>query len=181
MVKKPSMGRQKIDIKKIENPDARQVCFSKRRSGLFKKAAELCLLCNAQVAIIVFSPAGKIFTFGHPSVDSVIERFLRGHNAGTEIPQLGPMTEELSRHCCDLMEQVETEKKKKEVLQERGKPAAASGGQESWWEVDVRGRGLHELEEFKMSLEKLRDNVLNRAEELSRANSALVENYFKLV
>ena len=35
------MGRQKIEIRKIESEEARQVCFSKRRAGLFKKASEL--------------------------------------------------------------------------------------------------------------------------------------------
>ncbi|KAG9459099.1 hypothetical protein H6P81_003607 [Aristolochia fimbriata] len=122
----------------------------------------------------------QVFTFGHPSVDSVIERYLRGHKAGSEITQLGPVTRELSRHCCDLMEQVETEKKRNVGLQEKGRQASG-GAREYWWEADVRGYGLQDLEEFKMSLEKLRDNVLSRADELSKANMALVENYFTLI
>ncbi|KAG6518318.1 uncharacterized protein LOC122054891 [Zingiber officinale] len=39
--RKTSMGRQKIEIKRIESEEARQVCFSKRRAGLFKRANEL--------------------------------------------------------------------------------------------------------------------------------------------
>ena len=35
------MVREKIKIKKIDNVTARQVTFSKRRRGLFKKAKEL--------------------------------------------------------------------------------------------------------------------------------------------
>ncbi|CAL5401470.1 unnamed protein product [Camellia sinensis] len=74
--KKHSMGRQKIEIKKIEKKSQLQVTFSKRRAGIFKKAGELGVLCGAHVAVIVTSPAGKVFAFGNPSVDSVIDRFL---------------------------------------------------------------------------------------------------------
>ncbi|CAK9267861.1 unnamed protein product [Sphagnum jensenii] len=70
------MGRAKIEIKKIENPSARQVCFSKRRVGLIKKASELSILCGSDVGIIVFSQAGKAFSFGHPCVDYVIDKTL---------------------------------------------------------------------------------------------------------
>ncbi|KAK8967135.1 Agamous-like MADS-box protein AGL61 [Platanthera guangdongensis] len=45
--KRQSMGRQKIAMKIIEREEARQVCFSKRRAGLFKKATELSILGGA--------------------------------------------------------------------------------------------------------------------------------------
>lgn len=57
------MGRGKIEIKKIENANTRQVTFSKRRVGLLKKAKELAILCDAEVAVIVFSSTGKLFEF----------------------------------------------------------------------------------------------------------------------
>lgn len=57
------MTRQKIEIKKIVNPSARQVTFSKRRRGLFKKAQELSTLCDAEIAVIVFSTTGKLFEY----------------------------------------------------------------------------------------------------------------------
>lgn len=60
---KKKMGRGKIEIKKIENTNSRQVTFSKRRAGLLKKAQELAILCDAEVAVIVFSNTGKIFEF----------------------------------------------------------------------------------------------------------------------
>ncbi|GFP86803.1 mads-box protein jointless [Phtheirospermum japonicum] len=61
------MVRQKIQIKKIDNLTARQVTFSKRRRGLFKKAHELSTLCDADVALIVFSATGKLFDYSSPS------------------------------------------------------------------------------------------------------------------
>ncbi|KAL7208153.1 hypothetical protein ACSBR1_029990 [Camellia fascicularis] len=57
------MAREKIKIKKIDNITARQVTFSKRRRGLFKKAEELAVLCDADVALIIFSATGKLFDY----------------------------------------------------------------------------------------------------------------------
>ncbi|GKB70823.1 MADS-box protein SVP, partial [Tanacetum coccineum] len=57
------MARDKIQIKKIDNATARQVTFSKRRRGLFKKAEELSVLCDADVALIIFSSTGKLFHY----------------------------------------------------------------------------------------------------------------------
>ncbi|CAL2278014.1 unnamed protein product [Prunus armeniaca] len=68
------MTRRKIQIKKIDNTTARQVTFSKRRRGLFKKAQELSTLCDAEIALVVFSATGKLFEFTSSSVQQVIER-----------------------------------------------------------------------------------------------------------
>ncbi|KAF8772655.1 hypothetical protein HU200_005620 [Digitaria exilis] len=54
------MARERRQIRRIENAAARQVTFSKRRRGLFKKAEELAVLCDADVALIVFSATGKL-------------------------------------------------------------------------------------------------------------------------
>ncbi|KAH9693205.1 Floral homeotic protein APETALA 3 [Citrus sinensis] len=54
------MARGKIQIKRIENATNRQVTFSKRRNGLFKKAQELTVLCDAKVSIIMCSSTGKV-------------------------------------------------------------------------------------------------------------------------
>lgn len=61
------MGRGKIEVKRIENNTSRQVTFSKRRAGLFKKTHELSVLCDAQIGLIVFSNKGKLFNYcSHP-------------------------------------------------------------------------------------------------------------------
>lgn len=57
------MGRVKLQIKKIENTTNRQVTFSKRRNGLIKKAYELSVLCDVDVALIMFSPSGRLSMF----------------------------------------------------------------------------------------------------------------------
>ncbi|KAJ0570346.1 putative transcription factor MADS-type1 family [Helianthus annuus] len=60
------MGRGKIVIRRIENSTSRQVTFSKRRSGLLKKAKELAILCDAEVGVIIFSSTGKLLSFQTP-------------------------------------------------------------------------------------------------------------------
>lgn len=55
--------RGKIEMKRIENATSRQVTFSKRRNGLLKKAYELSVLCDAEVAVIVFSQKGRLYEF----------------------------------------------------------------------------------------------------------------------
>ncbi|KAL6011582.1 hypothetical protein ACLOJK_002030 [Asimina triloba] len=61
--KKKKMGRGKVELKRIENATNRQVTFSKRRNGLLKKAVELSILCDAEVALLVFSPTGKSYQY----------------------------------------------------------------------------------------------------------------------
>ncbi|KAM7258223.1 hypothetical protein ACFE04_013964 [Oxalis oulophora] len=62
------MARGKIQIKRIENITNRQVTYSKRRNGLFKKANELTVLCDAKVSIIMLSSTGKLHEYISPSV-----------------------------------------------------------------------------------------------------------------
>ncbi|MFS7956182.1 putative transcription factor MADS-type1 family [Helianthus anomalus] len=57
------MGRGRVQLKRIENKISRQVTFSKRRTGFLKKAHEISVLCDAEVALIVFSSKGKLFEY----------------------------------------------------------------------------------------------------------------------
>nr|AAF19048.1 MADS15 protein [Oryza sativa] len=72
------MGRGKVQLKRIENKINRQVTFSKRRNGLLKKAHEISVLCDAEVAAIVFSPKGKLYEYATDSrMDKILERYER--------------------------------------------------------------------------------------------------------
>jgi len=67
--------RGKTQMKRIENATSRQVTFSKRRNGLLKKAYELSVLCDAEVALMVFSPRGKLYEFANTSMQKMLERY----------------------------------------------------------------------------------------------------------
>ncbi|KAL4649516.1 hypothetical protein ACB092_01G018700 [Castanea dentata] len=71
------MGRVKLQIKRIENTTSRQVTFSKRRNGLTKKAYELSVLCDVDVALIMFSPSGRLSQFsGNKSIEEILVRYV---------------------------------------------------------------------------------------------------------
>ncbi|CAN8246424.1 unnamed protein product [Cochlearia groenlandica] len=70
------MVRGKTEMKRIENATSRQVTFSKRRNGLLKKAFELSVLCDAEVALIIFSPRAKLYEFSSSScITKTVERY----------------------------------------------------------------------------------------------------------
>ncbi|EEF50434.1 agamous-like MADS-box protein MADS3 [Ricinus communis] len=71
------MGRGRVELKRIENKINRQVTFSKRRNGLLKKAYELSVLCDAEVALIIFSSRGKLYEFGNAGTTKTLERYQR--------------------------------------------------------------------------------------------------------
>lgn len=71
------MVRQKIKIKRIENATTRQVTFSKRRGGLLKKANDLSVLCDVDVAVIIFSSKGKLFQFASSSMHNILEKYIK--------------------------------------------------------------------------------------------------------
>ncbi|KAK8936207.1 Floral homeotic protein AGAMOUS [Platanthera zijinensis] len=75
MEPKEKMGRGKIEIKRIENTTNRQVTFCKRRNGLLKKAYELSVLCDAEVALVIFSTRGRLYEYANNSVKGTIERY----------------------------------------------------------------------------------------------------------
>ncbi|XP_008790798.2 agamous-like MADS-box protein AGL66 [Phoenix dactylifera] len=71
------MGRVKLQIKRIENNTNRQVTFSKRRNGLIKKAYELSVLCDIDIALIMFSPSGRLSHFsGRQRIEDVLGRYI---------------------------------------------------------------------------------------------------------
>nr|ABG49519.1 FUL-like protein 2 [Euptelea pleiosperma] len=85
------MGRGRVQLKRIENKISRQVTFSKRRSGLLKKAHEISVLCEADVAVIVFSTKGKLFEYSTNSgMEGILERYERYYYAEQEVVATDP-------------------------------------------------------------------------------------------
>ncbi|MCO5581999.1 hypothetical protein L7F22_035889 [Adiantum nelumboides] len=150
------MGRAKIEIKKIENPSARQVCFSKRRVGLIKKASELSILCGSEVGIIVFSQAGKAFSFGHPCIDYVIDKTLK-RPVSVDADKL----EHIRRLECEynqLLQELESEKDRFHILQQQ------LSGRGFWWEESIDSiESLDELNQHAQRLQLFHDMLMERA------------------
>ncbi|KAM3262380.1 hypothetical protein ACQJBY_052846 [Aegilops geniculata] len=84
--------RGPVELRRIEDRTSRQVRFSKRRSGLFKKAFELGLLCDAEVALLVFSPAGRLYEYASSSIEGTYDRYQAFGGAGTNLNEGGAST-----------------------------------------------------------------------------------------
>jgi hypothetical protein len=72
------MGRGKREIKRIEEAGSRQVTFTKRRRGFFKKAEELAILCDASVGVVVFSESGKLYEYSSSKYVFIVPACLAG-------------------------------------------------------------------------------------------------------
>ncbi|KAF7096574.1 hypothetical protein CFC21_098496 [Triticum aestivum] len=170
---KKTKGRQRRENRRVEDKESRQVTFSKRKSGLWKKAAELALLCRASLAIVVFSEAGKAFAFGSPSADAVLACADVDGDALAPVPAADDVEWEALEALCR-----ETGAKGLEVAAEAERMSAVGkkvvevqtqAGKRFWWEADVEALGEAELPVFARALQRLRDNVRRHADKMPSA------------
>ncbi|XP_051141433.1 MADS-box protein JOINTLESS-like [Andrographis paniculata] len=161
------MARERIPIKKIDNVTARQVTFSKRRRGLFKKAEELSVLCDADVALIIFSSTGKIFDYASSSMKEILERHkLHPKNLDKmDQPSLA----------LQLVEDGFYSRLSKEVV-ERSHQLRHLRGEE------LHGLNIDELHKLEKSLEAGLNRVIEtKGEKIMKEINQLQENGTKLV
>uniref|UniRef100_M1D9Z0 Mads box protein n=1 Tax=Solanum tuberosum TaxID=4113 RepID=M1D9Z0_SOLTU len=159
MTRRISKGRQRVDMVKMKNARNLGVTFSKRRAGLFKQANELCMLCGAEIAIVVFSPDSKVYSFGHPSVDTLMERFLGRNppppNNDVHNQQIVACREagirEVNTKLMNLKGVLQMEKNRGESHQEIMKRANSL-----WWKYHMEELDLFQLQHLKKALEILK-------------------------
>ncbi|RWR87414.1 Agamous-like MADS-box protein AGL61 [Cinnamomum micranthum f. kanehirae] len=145
------MGKRKIEMRRIENKNARQVCFSKRRQGLFKKAKDLSILCGVDIAVLTFSPAGRLFSFSNTDIDSILDRYCKENY-----------------QCCRPSTTTTS-------TTTTSTSSNGEGGDDFWWEkvnVEEIDKG-EELQQVRKSLQDVRGKVASRIQELSSASSSL--------
>ncbi|PON72693.1 MADS-box transcription factor [Parasponia andersonii] len=180
------MGRRKIEIKMVKDSNCRQVTFSKRRTGLFKKANELATLCGTEVGVVVFSPGGKPYSFGQPNVESIADRFLNQDQRKTTTTTNASSSskrrskseaaalEKLNQQLNDCMNQLNDEKLRGEALDKGvadAKGLFLGGNNES---KSIQELGKTELEKLKEALEELRERVKERAGEMEASSTLLM-------
>jgi hypothetical protein len=151
---KKTKGRQHREIRLVENQQSRQVTFSKRKAGIYKKASELALLCHANLAIVVFSECDNAFAFGSPSVDAVL-----GGAVPAAADEEWEHLEALVRETKEKGEQVKAEEARMRAIAEKVEEVQRKGGEQFWWQADVEQLGKAELPEFLKALERARDTV----------------------
>ncbi|KAL2995896.1 hypothetical protein AAZX31_10G242200 [Glycine max] len=117
---KKSCGRQKIEMKKMSNESNLQT------------------LCGADVTLVVFSPGEKVFSFAHPNVDAVIDRYL----ARAPPTDLSGAVQFVEAH---RMAHLNLEKKEAEA--------------HLWWARSVEGMSMAQVKQFKAALEEMKKQV----------------------
>ncbi|XP_011011679.1 PREDICTED: agamous-like MADS-box protein AGL61 [Populus euphratica] len=167
------MGRRKIEIEMVKDSNSRQVTFSKRRTGVFKKANELATLCGVQIAIIVFSPGGKPFSFGHPNVEFVAQSFLNRDkkpkvSVGSLVDsQQEARLEKLNSQLNDILGKLHYERKRGELLEKAVKLKGS--------EPKLIGElNLDELRKMKGELEELQEKLRGCVTEMEASSSLLL-------
>ncbi|XP_047320887.1 agamous-like MADS-box protein AGL62 [Impatiens glandulifera] len=173
-----SKGRQRITMAKMQNESNLQVTFSKRRTGLFKKSSELTTLCGAEMLVIVFSPGKKVFSFGHPSVEELVARFMGTHGPSSSSMGLSHETQQLveahrqtnirdlNARLMEVQEQLEAEKRRGEAITQ----ALRAGREQRWWERSIEEMSYAQLEQLKGSLENVKAMI---AQHMSEASNPL--------
>ncbi|KAL6876483.1 hypothetical protein ACP4OV_013055 [Aristida adscensionis] len=188
MGRPPSKGKQRIQIRRIEEDSRRQVTFSKRKAGVLKKACELSLLCDAAVAVVVFSAgarkpppppeagnpssasggSGRAFGVGNPSVDHVLRRLDDPRLPAPEgVGGVDPAAhraavEATLRRIEETRALVAAEEARMRAVRERVLQAVA--GRRFWWEADVEALGEAELPDFARALRRLQATVQRHAD-----------------
>ncbi|KAJ9166476.1 hypothetical protein P3X46_021224 [Hevea brasiliensis] len=161
------MAREKIKIKKIDNITARQVTFSKRRRGLFKKAEELSVLCDADVALIIFSATGKLFEYCSSSMKDIIAR----HNLHSN------KLDKLDRPSLELeLQNSNHEQLSKEVAEKTHQLRQMRG-------EDLQGLNMEDLQQLEKMLETglsrvletKGDKMMNEISALEKKGALLLE------
>ncbi|KAK7330659.1 hypothetical protein VNO77_24857 [Canavalia gladiata] len=160
------MVRGKTQMKRIENETSRQVTFSKRRNGLLKKAFELSVLCDAEVALIIFSTRGKLYEFSSSSITKTVERYER------KIKDLGLSTKEIQENTQHLKDGDISMAKKIEELEVSKRKLLGN-------ELDACGR--EELQQLENQLERSLNKIRARKNQLFRERIEKLKEEEKLL
>ncbi|CAN1295598.1 MADS-box protein CMB1 [Linum perenne] len=168
--KEGKMGRGRVELKRIENKINRQVTFAKRRNGLLKKAYELSVLCDAEVALILFSNRGKLYEFcSSHSMMRTIEKYQRYTYGQLEPNQLSKESDENYQDYLKLKEEVEVLKRTQRHL--LGEELGNLGARELDQLENQLDGSLKQIRLIKT--QSIADQLSNLKQKLEETNAAL--------
>ncbi|KDO39198.1 hypothetical protein CISIN_1g043113mg [Citrus sinensis] len=159
MAGKKTKRRQKIEMKKIENEDDRLITFSKRGSGIYKKASEI----------------WEAIHLCQPSVKAIANRFLGMSQLHND--NIHPLVKaysharinELNQQHNDLLRQLDEEKEQQNMLKQMRRVKET---QPRWWETPVDELNLQELLQMDSAVDDLHQTFLAKINEKTAAAAA---------
>ncbi|XP_047339960.1 agamous-like MADS-box protein AGL62 [Impatiens glandulifera] len=141
----------------IKNTDS-SLTFSKRKFSAFKKADELSTLCGSELAVVMFSPSGKAFSYGNPSVNSILDQFMVLDPLKTLDPISHELLEaqnklrvrEIEARIADVEDMLKLEQQRELSLD------MTNYAKKRWWEQSSEEMSLTELHLRKDKIEELK-------------------------
>ncbi|KAH7518172.1 hypothetical protein FEM48_Zijuj09G0143500 [Ziziphus jujuba var. spinosa] len=125
-------------------------------------------------------PAKKPFSFSHPNIQSILDRFL-SRNSNCLNPSSNHLVVESCRNAnahelnvelSQLMNQLESKRKRGDVLEKMRKV----GRKQCWWEKPIEELGLQEMEQLKASMEEQKKNVTREAYQLTNEINSITNS-----
>ncbi|KAL0330917.1 UNVERIFIED_CONTAM: Agamous-like MADS-box protein [Sesamum angustifolium] len=171
MAGRQTRGRQRIPMRRIESQDDLYATFSKRRLGLYKKASELSTLCGVDIGVIIFSPTNNPYSFFHPSMESVVERYRNPDQPPTDLARIveghtRTRIEQLNKRLDEVLDMKEQIKEREKYLDEVDKTRP-----KGWWEQPVESLNAQQVKEWKAWFGELHARVTSRIQELTNGGS----------
>lgn len=163
MEAKKTKGKQKREMKKIEDEKALYIAFTKRKLGIHKKASELTAICAAIVDILMFSPAGKPFCYGNPSLQSIKRTSLTEENHSEDSvdkiveAQRKMKVEQVNNKNDIVLDQMYVEEEREKTLGGLLKPRNNCG----WWEAKNEDINYDLTKEIDVCLDELKKKLVN--------------------
>ena len=116
-------------------------------------------MCGAKIAIIVFSLAGKPFTFGNPDIDDVLQKYLTIplHVSEKRVQKSWRSEEEYK----SILDELDAENKRHEKLTRQG----GNKDVDSLWRRDIDCLTLDQLREFSDSINEFKKKIVQALQE----------------
>ncbi|OWM66257.1 hypothetical protein CDL15_Pgr013474 [Punica granatum] len=154
-----------------------------RRATIYKQASELATLCCAEIGIVIFSPTGKPFSFGTPSIEVVVERYLKRNLLGKSLDNGDMQTileadqttriRELREALNETLSQLEAKRMHGKSLQQlikASRAANATRGEVNWWDAKIRALSTPQLEQASASMEQFYGDLMNHMKQGNNNN-----------
>ncbi|XP_074270703.1 agamous-like MADS-box protein AGL61 [Silene latifolia] len=174
MPRNSNIGRRRSTLTRIEIKDDRLITFSKRRSGIYKKASELIALCDAEIGILIFSESNKPYTYGAPDFETVANCYLGYHNPPSTNPTIDNIVQAFKKEKLqemydvinDLSSHLDFLIKEEEQITKIVAPIK----DQFWWEAPLDNMNQQEMDHLVELMEKLNVKANEKGEEIASMN-----------
>ncbi|KAL8490147.1 hypothetical protein ACS0TY_025885 [Phlomoides rotata] len=169
-------GRRRIPINRIQNQEDLCATFSKHRFSLYKKASKLCTLCGVAIGIIMSSPTNVPYSFFHPNMDTVVERYMNPNQPQDAYTRALESTtrsriEALNKSIDEILDEKQQLKEQSERLDEIDRTR-----QKGWWETPIESLNKEQVKEWIKWFQAFKAQVESRIEQLQNGASTSAPN-----